>query len=181
MTKLVNFSFTSWIMVTLFHNRPCVVVSSLTIQWTNEKYVSLSISKIAQGTSVQRRDRGPSHKHLMVSFVLGIQPSYISPPHELRESFGFERDYTITQFQLSGCLPWRAQHRMHQAVTNDFYTSNVSLISTRLAVPYWTIYSPPTTICSRRSNRPGKYSGSTYQCQKSLMRTFKRKSLYFTW
>ena len=83
-------------MVTLSHNPPCVVVSSLTTQWTNEKYVSLSISKIAQGTSVQRRDRGPSHKHLMFPFVLGIQPSYIPPPHKLRESGGFERDYTIS-------------------------------------------------------------------------------------
>ena len=32
---------------------------------------------------------------------------------------------------------------MHQAVTNDFSTLNVSLRSTRLAVPCWTIYSPP--------------------------------------
>ena len=178
MTKLVNFSFTSWIIVTLSHNRPCVVVSSLAIQRTNEKYVSLSISKIAQGTSVQRRDRGPSHKHLMVSFFSEFNHITFLP-HMNCASLVDSKE--ITQFQLSGCLPWRAQHRMHQAVTNDFYTSNVSLISTRLAVPYWTIYSPPTTICSRRSNRPGKYSGSTYQCQKSLMRTFKRKSLYFTW
>ena len=45
----------------------------------------------------------------------------------------------IAQFQLPGCLPWRAQHRIHQAVTSDFYTLNASLISTRLAAPYWTI------------------------------------------
>ena len=36
----------------------------------------------------------------MVSFVLGIQPSYIPPPHELRESGGFERDYTISVIGL---------------------------------------------------------------------------------
>ena len=80
--------------VNSLHNRPCVVVSSLTIQWTNEKYVSLSISKIAQGTSVQRRDRGPSHKHVMAFFclVLVVQSAFISPPHKLCELVGVERD-----------------------------------------------------------------------------------------
>ena len=57
-----------------------------------EKYLSLSSSKIAQGTSVQRRDRGPSHKHVMVFFVLGVQSAFTSPLHKLCEFVGVERD-----------------------------------------------------------------------------------------
>ena len=141
------------------------------------KYISFSLAKIAQGTSVQGRDRGPSHKQSLDSIGLGIQRSHF-PPH--LNSANLLNSKEITQFQLPDCLPWRMLHRMHQAVMNDFYILNESSISTQLAVPYWTICSLPTSICSRRSNRPRKYSGLTYQCQKSLMRTFKRKSLYFT-
>ena len=39
------------------------------------------LTKIAQGTSVQGRDRGPSHKQSLDSIGLGIQPGpTLSPP-----------------------------------------------------------------------------------------------------
>ena len=58
-----------------------------------EKYLLLSITKIAQGTSVQKRDRGPSHKHVMAFFlVLVVQSAFISPPHKLCELVGVERN-----------------------------------------------------------------------------------------
>ena len=109
--------------------------------------MSLSIFKIAQGTSVQRRDRGPFHKHLR--FCLEFNTSYrVSPSYELRQIASKE----ITQVQWSCCLPWRAQHRMHQAVTNGSTTLNVSLRSTRLAILCSTSYSLLNTICSKLSN-----------------------------
>ena len=58
LTMLVNFPSTSWVLLPspiIVHG----VISSLTMQWTCHKYVSFSLSKTAQGTSVQRRDRGP--------------------------------------------------------------------------------------------------------------------------
>ena len=45
--------------------------------------MSLSISKIAQGTSVQRRDRGPSHKQLRIFWEFN-HLTEVSPSYELR-------------------------------------------------------------------------------------------------
>ena len=49
----------------------------------HHKYVSFSFSKLAQGTSVQGRDRGPSHKQSLDSINFEIQKSYCPPPREL--------------------------------------------------------------------------------------------------
>ena len=43
---------------------PFVLVSSLTMQRGQSEVFVAFFSKIAQGTSVRRRDRGPSHKHV---------------------------------------------------------------------------------------------------------------------
>ena len=47
------------------------------------KFVSFSSSRLAQGTSVQGRDRGPSHKQSLDSSTFEIQKSYCPPPREL--------------------------------------------------------------------------------------------------
>ena len=49
------------------HYHPFVLVSSLTMQRGQSEVFVAFFSKIAQGTSVRRRDRGPSHKHVCMS------------------------------------------------------------------------------------------------------------------